>query len=176
MGKCWTIPGRLRPRKSRSLACSSTFCSRVFTPSCMGIFSIKSALTITRHVVITKKVGTTSISLDGWDIRCRSRWIFYAAIRFWRRHRRMHAIHRHCEGFRFTSIFGVLPLRTIFALGDCARAIDGHDLALQAQPLANAKVIGGAGNKADTSFRHCFAKGAKHRAVDNRLRCRQRSV
>ena len=33
---------------------------------------------------ITKRVGITSISSDGWDIPCRSRWISFAATRFWR--------------------------------------------------------------------------------------------
>jgi myo-inositol-1-phosphate synthase len=31
-------------------------------------------------------VGTTSTSSAGWDIRCRSKWIFSAATRSWRRH------------------------------------------------------------------------------------------
>ena len=55
-----------------------------FTLICTPIFTTRFALTIIRLVVITKRVGITSISSDGWVIRCRSRWIFCAATRFWR--------------------------------------------------------------------------------------------
>src|SRR5438132_5055800 len=82
--RCWTTRGLSRPKKSRNLACWNTFCSQDFIPSCTAIFFTRSALTIIRHAVITKKGGTISISLDGSAIPCRSKWIFSAVIRFWR--------------------------------------------------------------------------------------------
>ncbi len=53
--------------------------------TCTGISRTRFALTITRHAVIIKKVGTTSTSSDGLAIRCRSRSISCAVTRFWLR-------------------------------------------------------------------------------------------
>src|ERR1039458_2404037 len=60
--KCSTIPAPSRPRRSRSYRCWSTFFSPNSIPSFTAIYVTRSALTITRHAVITKRVGITSIS------------------------------------------------------------------------------------------------------------------
>src|SRR5579871_588166 len=72
-GEVLDDPGSFKTKEESKLSVLSTFCS----PSCIPIFTAilrtKSALTITRRVATTKKVGTTSISSDGWAIPCRSR-------------------------------------------------------------------------------------------------------
>ena len=60
-------------------------CSPSFIPNFTATCTTKFALTIIRRAVITKRVGTTSTSSDGWAIPCRSKSISCAAIRFWPR-------------------------------------------------------------------------------------------
>ena len=63
----------------QAVACSSTSCSPNFIPISTAISTTRFALTITRHVVITKRVGTTSTSSAGSATPCRSRWTSSAA-------------------------------------------------------------------------------------------------
>ncbi len=56
-----------------------------YIPTYTRISITRCGSTIIRRGAITKKAGITSISSAGWVIRCRSRWIFFAGIRSWRR-------------------------------------------------------------------------------------------
>ena len=85
MAKCWTIRSRSRPRKSRSWGRSNTSSSRSFIPTSTRISTTRFASTIIRRAAMTKRPGTTSTSSAGWATRCRSRWISFAATRFWPR-------------------------------------------------------------------------------------------
>jgi len=57
MAKCWTTPGRSRPRKSRSSARLNTFCSRSFIRSC-------TARSTTRCINYYPPRGDNK---EGWD-------------------------------------------------------------------------------------------------------------
>jgi myo-inositol-1-phosphate synthase len=94
-GEVLDDPSRSKRRRSRSFPSSNTFCNRKSILSSTRIFLTSSASTTTRRAVTTRKAGTTSISSAGSAIRCRSRSIFSAVTRFWRR--------RSCSTWRCSS-------------------------------------------------------------------------
>ena len=84
-GEVLEDPGSFKTKEESKLSVLEHILQPSFTPNFMATSATKFALTITRHVAITKRVGTTSTSSDGSAIRCRSRSISCAATRFWRR-------------------------------------------------------------------------------------------
>ena len=88
----------------------------------------------------------------------------------------MDTIHLDRKGLRVHLDFGRQPVAHHVPLRNRARAIHRHDLAFEAQLVRNTVVIGGTRDKADAGLGQGLAERAKHRAVDNRLRCRQRRV
>ena len=71
--------GRIEARRARIYFAAEGL-SRAY-----GKFTTKCGSTTIRRAATTKKAGTTSTFSAGSAIRCRSRSISFAAIRFWRR-------------------------------------------------------------------------------------------
>jgi hypothetical protein len=83
--KCWKIRAPSKPRKSRSFRCSTTSFNPSSTRRSTRTSATRFASTTTRLAATTKRAGTTSTSLAGWAIRCRSRSISSAATASWPR-------------------------------------------------------------------------------------------
>ena len=84
-GEVLDDPGSFKTKEESKLGALEHICSPLCIPIFTATCTTKSALTITLRAAITKRVGTTSTSSDGWAIRCRSKSISCAAIRFWPR-------------------------------------------------------------------------------------------
>jgi len=79
-GEVLDEPMSFNQRKSANSVPWNTFYSPSFIRICTKTFIIKCELTTIRPGATTRKAGTILISLAGWGIPCRSRWISFAGI------------------------------------------------------------------------------------------------
>jgi hypothetical protein len=84
-GEVLDDPGSFKTKEESKLSVLEHILQPDLYPELYGNICHKVRINITRRRVITKRVGTTSTSSDGWAIRCRSRSISCAVTRFWRR-------------------------------------------------------------------------------------------
>ena len=106
-GEVLDDPGSFKTKEESKLGALEYILQPKVYPELYGKFTTRCASTTIRRAATTKKAGTTSIFSAGSAIRCRSRSISCAAIRFWRRRSfwtsRCFSISRSgrgCAGFR----------------------------------------------------------------------------